>query len=252
MEIPVSSVSSIQISGDAMLSEGGSSAFGLYGVVSVSGVAKGTISDCRIYDGITWSSSVASVADIGVDGICKAEGLGSTVITATIGTGDDAISTQREVMVVHEGTTITGVKTPDIVTEATSIGDGTYKNDNTITNFVIGENIETGCKNLKKVKIGSNVTEIKQKAFANCTSITSITIPAKTVKLGNNLFTGCKNLKTITIKTKKLTAKSVSKNAFKGVSSKTVIKVPKKLKKTYTKLFRKKGLSKKVKIKAIR
>ena len=38
-------------------------------------------------------------------------------------------------------------------------------------------------------------------------------------------------------------------NAFKGVGDKVTIKVPKGKKKAYTKLFRKKGLSKKVKIK---
>ena len=41
----------------------------------------------------------------------------------------------------------------------------------------------------------------------------------------------------------------IADNAFKGVGKKVTIKVPKKMKKKYTKLFRKKGLSKKVKIK---
>lgn len=68
-------------------------------------------------------------------------------------------------------------------------------------------------------------------------------------KLGKNAFKGCKKLKTLTIKSKKLTAKSISKDAFKGLTKKTVIKVPKSKKAAYTKLFRKKGLSKKVKIK---
>ena len=53
-----------------------------------------------------------------------------------------------------------------------------------------------------------------------------------------------------TIKSKKLTNKNVAKKAFSGVGNKVVIKVPKAKKKAYTTLFRKKGLSKKVKIKS--
>ena len=40
-------------------------------------------------------------------------------------------------------------------------------------------------------------------------------------------------------------------HAFKGISKKTVIKVPKSKVDTYRKLFREKGLNKKVKIRAI-
>ena len=70
------------------------------------------------------------------------------------------------------------------------------------------------------------------------------------VSIGKNAFKGCKKLKTITIKSGKLTKKSIRKGAFKGISSKTVIKVPKKKLKAYKKLFRQKGLSKKVKMKS--
>lgn len=40
------------------------------------------------------------------------------------------------------------------------------------------------------------------------------------------------------IKTTKLTKKTASKKAFKGVNKKMVIKVPKKVKKTYAKIFK--------------
>lgn len=140
--------------------------------------------------------------------------------------------------------------------KGTSVAKSAYKNDTTITEVKIGNKTKTignnafaGCSNLSKVTIGSKVSTIGAGAFMNCTSLKSITIPSKVKKIGNNAFKGCKNLKTITIKSKKLTNKTVSKNAFKGISNKTVIKVPKSKKKAYTKLFRKKGLSKKVKIK---
>lgn len=66
---------------------------------------------------------------------------------------------------------------------------------------------------------------------------------------GKKAFYGCKKLKSITIKTKKLKSKSVGTQAFLGLHKKAVIKVPKKQKKIYTKWLKKKGLTKKMKIK---
>ncbi|MCR5283698.1 MAG: leucine-rich repeat protein, partial [Lachnospiraceae bacterium] len=113
----------------------------------------------------------------------------------------------------------------------------------------IGSKAFYGCKNLKTVSIGKNVTEIGDSAFANCSKLTKITMPAKGKKFGKNLFKGCKKLKTIIIKAKKLTEKSIAKGAFKGLGKGVTIKVPKGKRKAYEKLFRKKGLSKKVKVK---
>ncbi len=106
-----------------------------------------------------------------------------------------------------------------------------------------------GNKNVKKVTVGNNVTAIGKDAFNGCTKLKTVTIGKNVSKIGANTFKGCKNLNTIVIKTNKLTSKSVAKNAFKGISAKTTIKVPKKKLKSYKKLFRSKGLSAKVKVK---
>ena len=74
-------------------------------------------------------------------------------------------------------------------------------------------------------------------------------IIAVVLRKRDKLFKVCKKLKTITIKSKKLTAKNIKKGAFKGLGKGVTIKVPKGKKKAYTTLFRKKGLSKNVKIK---
>ena len=115
----------------------------------------------------------------------------------------------------------------------------------------IGDNAFNGCKKLKKVTIGTKVQEIGKNAFAKCTSLETIVIPASVKYLGDNAFSGDTRLTTIIIKTKKLTNKTVSKKAFKGVKVGVVIKVPKAKLAAYTVLFRKKGLIKAVKIKAI-
>lgn len=94
------------------------------------------------------------------------------------------------------------------------------------------------------------VTAIADNAFKNNKKVTKVVIPDNIITIGKNAFNGCSKLKTIQIKSTKLTSKSISKNAFKGISKKVTIKVPKKKLKAYKKLFRKKGLSKKVKMKS--
>ncbi len=113
----------------------------------------------------------------------------------------------------------------------------------------ISDNAFNGCKKLKSVTIGKSVTTIGNKAFSKCTSLKKITLPVGITKIGKKAFYGCKKLKTITIKSKKLNSKSVGAQAFKRIHKKAVIKVPKKQKKAYTKWLKKKGITKKMKIK---
>ncbi len=96
--------------------------------------------------------------------------------------------------------------------------------------------------------VSYKVTSVADNAFKNNDKIKKVVINKNITSIGNNAFSGCKNLKTITITSTKLTKKSIDKNAFKGISGKVVIKVPKGMKKKYKKLFRSKGLSKKVRI----
>lgn len=104
----------------------------------------------------------------------------------------------------------------------------------------------------KTITVGGvryTVTSIGTKAFSRMKSLNEVQIGSNIAKIGKNVFTGCKKLKTVTIKSKKLTTKSVAKGAFKGISKKTVVTVPKSKYKAYKKLLCAKGLSKKVKIK---
>ena len=93
------------------------------------------------------------------------------------------------------------------------------------------------------------VTKIDDNAFKGNKTVTTITIGSNIQTIGKNAFSGCKKLKTIVIQSKTLTDKQISKKAFKGISKKTVIKVPKKKLAAYKKLFKKKGLSSKNKVK---
>ena len=140
--------------------------------------------------------------------------------------------------------------------DTTKIDDNAFKGNKTVTKVTIGSNIKTigknafsGATKLKKVTIGKHVTEIGANAFKGCSSLKCITLPGNVTKIGANAFSGCKKLKTITIKSTKLTSKTVSKNAFKGLTKETTIKVPKKKLAAYKKLFKSRGLSSKVKVK---
>lgn len=120
----------------------------------------------------------------------------------------------------------------------TSIADKAFKNNKKITaviiqgNISIGKSAFQGCKSLKTVTLGANVSKIGKKAFYNC-----------------------KNMHTLKIKAKNLTEKSIGKKAFFKAGStnyrKFKVTVTSSTKKcaVYTKILRKKGLSPKVKVK---
>ncbi len=146
------------------------------------------------------------------------------------------------------------VKLDGVTYKITSIGSGAFKNNTKVKKVTIGKNVTrigkqafSGCKKLKTVVIGENVSVISQKAFYKCGSLTSITIPKKVKSIGKNAFASCKKLKHINIKTTKLTKSSVGSNAFKGISAKAVVKVPKSKLNAYKKLLMKKGIGEKAK-----
>ena len=82
------------------------------------------------------------------------------------------------------------------------------------------------------------VTSIGAKAFNGSKKLTKVTIGTNIKKISNNAFFKCKSLKTVTIKSVLLTKKTANKKAFKGISRKMVMKVPKKMKKVYVKIFK--------------
>ncbi len=141
-----------------------------------------------------------------------------------------------------------GAKAVDKKTKAT------YK----VTTSNTVQYVKASSKKAKIVKVPSTitvngvkcqVTSIAPKAMKGNKKLTKVVIPASVRTIGAQAFAGCKNLKNITIQTPYLTKKSVGAKAFKGISNKAVIKVPKKQLKAYQKLLKTKGVSKKVKIK---
>lgn len=86
--------------------------------------------------------------------------------------------------------------------------------------------------------ISYKVAEIGANAFNNNKKIKKVTIGANVVKIANKAFNKCPSLRNVIIKTTLLTKKTASKKCFSKVHKKMVIKVPKKVKKSYAKIFK--------------
>jgi len=142
----------------------------------------------------------------------------------------------------------------------TVIGESAFQNCTSLKKITIPAGVITigkkafyGCKKLSTVKMGKNVQTIGNSAFQNCIALKKIEIPSKVKKIGSKAFYGCKKLTSITIKTTKLNTSKVGKQAFTKAGSsnykKLTVKVPKKKKKAYKTMLKKRGLSPKAKIK---
>ena len=101
---------------------------------------------------------------------------------------------------------------------------------------------------IKVCGVTYKITKIEDKAFKGNKNITKLTVGSNITSIGKEAFSGCKKIKTLKITSKNLTSKTVAKNAFRGLTKATTIKVPKKKLQEYRKLFKKKGLSSKVKV----
>ena len=86
--------------------------------------------------------------------------------------------------------------------------------------------------------ISYKVAEVGANAFKNNKKVKKVTIGANVVKIANKAFNKCPSLRNVIIKTTLLTKKTASKKCFSKVSKKMVIKVPKKVKKSYAKIFK--------------
>lgn len=86
--------------------------------------------------------------------------------------------------------------------------------------------------------ISYKVAEVGANAFKNNKKVKKVTIGANVVKVANKAFNKCPSLRNVIIKTTLLTKKTASKKCFSKVHKKMIIKVPKKVKKSYVKIFK--------------
>ena len=99
------------------------------------------------------------------------------------------------------------VKNNDITYSVTSIRDSAFKN----------------CSSLTSITISDSVTSIGSEAFYKCSSLTSITIPDSVTSIGDFAFRYCSSLTNITISD---SVTSIENGAFYSCSSLTSITIP--------------------------
>lgn len=80
------------------------------------------------------------------------------------------------------------------------------------------------------------VVSIRAGAFKNCKELIKVSIGKNVKTIGKKAFYGCKNLRKLSVFSKKLTNKTVAKDAFKGISKKGWAVVPEKKVNSYKKL----------------
>ena len=122
---------------------------------------------------------------------------------------------------------------------------------------VIEDSIFYGCEKLSEIRLPGSLKKVKEGVFHE-SGVVRVEIPENVTGFyeGDGLFKSyygvfedCKKLKEVVIRSRKL--KSCYNKTFQGLDKNTVIKVPKDCLKKYKKMFRKAGLDKKIKVKAI-
>ena len=135
-----------------------------------------------------------------------------------------------------------------------NVGDSAFRNCAALTAFTLESKVKTigksafmNCAALKTVKGGAGLVTVGDSAFRGCTALTGFSFGKKVSTIGKTAFYGCKKLKAVDILTKKLTARTVGANAFKGIYSRAVVRCPASKLKAYKKLLLQRGMGSKVK-----
>ena len=87
----------------------------------------------------------------------------------------------------------------------------------------IGDRAFQECTGLTSVTIPSSVTSIGDYAFSNCSGLTSVTIPSSVTSIGNYIFQNCKSLNSMTIPEG---VTRIGNYAFQGCTGLTSVTIP--------------------------
>ena len=103
-------------------------------------------------------------------------------------------------------------------------GDSYYPGDNCYTsNDEIGEKAFKDCSRLTSLTLPVGITSIGYDAFAYCSGLTSLTLPAGITSIGEYAFSGCSGLTSLTLPAG---ITSIDKYAFSGCSRLTSLTLP--------------------------
>ena len=116
MEISAESVTNMTAIGNQILHIGDTEAISLNVDIVHGGVSRCTIKNCPVYDGVKWTSSDVSVAEVdSVTGVVTAKNTGKVKLTASIGAGSSLREQSFDLAVVPEDVVPVEAVNPDMV-----------------------------------------------------------------------------------------------------------------------------------------
>ena len=118
---------------------------------------------------------------------------------------------------------VDGVQQPSVTTDFTfdTTGEHTVKYE--INSSWDGYRAFAYCSSLTSVAIPNGITKIGYRAFFRCNSLTSVIIPDSVTSIGNETFTSCTGLTSVTIPDN---VTNIGSEAFDGCSGLTSVTIP--------------------------
>ena len=109
----------------------------------------------------------------------------------------------------------------NIISNTYENGKGVIKFDGNVTS--IGERAFYNCTSLASITIPDSITEIGNSAFCWCTKLTSVTIPDSVTEIGYGAFASCRSLTSVTIPD---SVTEIGNSAFRYCTSLTSVTIP--------------------------
>ena len=172
------------------------------------------------------------LSDIGKGAFKGCTSLSDVVLPKRAGTGSGVFEncTSLETLVVERGSVspkmLEGSCIKTIIYRSENIG-GTLKGVTTVEKVIveygakkIGERAFAECTSLKSVSLPGSLKTIGNNAFEGCTSLTEVTIPDRLDSLGEEAFKNCSSLEKLTVGK---SVKTINKKAFINCNSLKVI-----------------------------
>lgn len=171
--------------------------------------------NCTMLTSVILSDTVKVIGDAAFAGCCNLKSV--TVPSSVVKVGERAFSnceTLKELNIndASEPITIGKDAFAFCVIETLYLGrNWTYCGDGSAFTYV------------KDMKVGRQVTEIPQNAFAKCSVLASVTIPATVTAIGESAFAGCTALRSIVIP---VSVSKIGPRAFDGCTSIESLTIP--------------------------